>query len=80
MGGDTQPAVVDLVRHSPRDVSTDAGQVQGYNATNAPTTGTGGVGQTGEAVAFNTADRSKTDNNLEPDRNRPLHTRRTKDH
>ena len=45
-------------------VSTDAGKVHGYNLASAPTSGAGGaMGQTGEAVAFNNADRSKTDNN-----------------
>ena len=45
-------------------VTTDAGKVHGYNLATAPTSGTGGaMGQTGEAVAFNNADRSKTDNN-----------------
>ncbi|MFA7291373.1 MAG: TonB-dependent receptor [Rhodocyclaceae bacterium] len=45
-------------------VSTDAGMVHGYNLASAPTSGAGGsMGQTGEAVAFNNADRSKTDNN-----------------
>lgn len=45
-------------------VSTDAGKVHGYNLASAPTSGSGGaMGQTGEAVAFNNSDRSKTDNN-----------------
>ena len=45
-------------------VSTDAGTVHGYNLASAPASGSGGaMGQTGEAVAFNNADRSKTDNN-----------------
>jgi iron complex outermembrane receptor protein len=45
-------------------VSTNAGKVHGYNLPSAPTSGSGGaMGQTGEAVAFNNADRSKTDNN-----------------
>jgi iron complex outermembrane recepter protein len=45
-------------------VNTDAGMVHGYNLATAPTSGTGGaMNQTADAVAFNRADRSKTDNN-----------------
>ncbi len=45
-------------------VSTDAGLVHGYNLATAPTSGAGGaMNQTADAVAFNRADRSKTDNN-----------------
>ena len=42
----------------------DAGQVHGYNLDTFPTSGAGGPGnQTTDAVAFNTADRSRTDHN-----------------
>lgn len=45
-------------------VSTDADPVHGYNLATAPTSGAGGMmNQTADAVAFNRADRSKTDNN-----------------
>ena len=47
-------------------VKTDADPVRGYIHTTPPTTGSGGMmGQTTDAVAFNTADRSKADNNLD---------------
>lgn len=45
-------------------VNTDADPVMGYIHTTPPFTGTGGNGnQTRDAVAFNNADRSKTDHN-----------------
>ncbi|MBW7900890.1 MAG: TonB-dependent receptor [Rhodocyclaceae bacterium] len=45
-------------------VGTDAGRVHGYDRATPPTSGAGGMmNQTGEAVAFNNADRSKTDDN-----------------
>ncbi|MBW8370065.1 MAG: TonB-dependent receptor plug domain-containing protein [Thiobacillus sp.] len=50
------------VRHE--TVKSDAGQVHGYNLDTFPTSGAGGPGnQTTDAVAFNTADRSRTDHN-----------------
>ncbi|MFN3751323.1 MAG: TonB-dependent receptor [Thiobacillus sp.] len=50
------------VRHE--TVKSDAGPVHGYNLNTFPTTGAGGAGnQTTDAVAFNTADRSRTDRN-----------------
>ena len=45
-------------------VRMNAGRVHGYNRADFPTVGTGGpANQTTDAVAFNTADRSKTDRN-----------------
>jgi len=45
-------------------VSMDAGMVHGYNLATFPTAGAGGMmNQTTDAVSFNNADRSKTDNN-----------------
>jgi iron complex outermembrane receptor protein len=45
-------------------VSTDAGMVHGYNLATFPTAGAGGMmNQTRDAVAFNNANRAKTDNN-----------------
>jgi len=45
-------------------VKMDAGKVHGYNLATPPTAGAGGPGnQTRDAVAFNNADRSKTDHN-----------------
>ena len=50
------------VRHE--TVKMDAGDVHGYNLDTFPTSGAGGMGnQTTDAVAFNTADHSKTDHN-----------------
>lgn len=50
------------VRHE--TVKMDAGPVHGYNLDTFPTTGAGGPGnQTADAVAFNTADRNRTDHN-----------------
>ena len=50
------------VRHE--TVKSDAGPVHGYNLNTFPTSGTGGAGnQTTDAVAFNTAERSRTDHN-----------------
>ncbi|MDO9635625.1 MAG: TonB-dependent receptor plug domain-containing protein, partial [Thiobacillus sp.] len=50
------------VRHE--TVKMDAGLVHGYNLDTFPTSGAGGPGnQTTDAVAFNTADRSKSDHN-----------------
>ncbi len=50
------------VRHE--TVRMNAGMVHGYNLADFPTVGAGGSGnQTTDAVAFNTADRSKTDRN-----------------
>src|SRR5574343_124722 len=47
-------------------VNSDAGRVHGYNLSSAPSTGSGGMmAQTTDAVAFNTADRSKTDHNID---------------
>ncbi len=45
-------------------VSTDAGMVHGYNLATFPTAGAGGMmNQTRDAVAFNNANRARTDNN-----------------
>lgn len=45
-------------------VDTDADPVHGYNLASAPVSGSAGLmNQTGDAVAFNTAQRSKSDNN-----------------
>ncbi|MBU1395318.1 MAG: TonB-dependent receptor, partial [Gammaproteobacteria bacterium] len=50
------------VRHE--TVKSDTGEVHGYNLDTFPTSGAGGPGnQTADAVAFNTAARSKTDHN-----------------
>ncbi|MDP2881949.1 MAG: TonB-dependent receptor [Azonexus sp.] len=47
-------------------VSSDSGMVHGYDQAIAPITGTGGsMNQTRDAVAFNTSERSKSDNNVD---------------
>ncbi|MCE1182272.1 MAG: TonB-dependent receptor [Rhodocyclales bacterium] len=47
-------------------VTTDADAVHGYNLATAPYSGVGGVmNQTTDAVAFNNANRSKTDHNID---------------